>query len=70
MPKPGSASRAADDAEPNFAPQLVHATRTHSYNPTYYGLMQPNVDACGHGENTGAARGGEIGKAMGPYAVW
>jgi len=50
------ARRAADNAEPHFIPQLFHATRTQSYNPTYYSLMRPNIDACVSTEKRGRRR--------------
>ena len=68
MPKPGFAvpNRAADSLEPHFIPQLFHPTPRHSYNATYYSLMQPNVDICVYTEKQGR----ENGKGTGPHAVW
>lgn len=63
-----SAKRAADDIEPHFIPQLFHPTWRHSYNTTYYSLMQPNIDVCVYTEKRDSVVR-EIGKEMGPYAV-
>lgn len=42
--------------EPHFIPQLLHPTWRHSYNTTYYSLMQPNVDVCVYTEKQGSVR--------------
>lgn len=65
---PGALRQGSDGAELHFIPQLLRPTRGHSYHATYYGLMQPHVDACVYTERkTGADAGGKIGKEMSPH---